>query len=221
MPSGLHPHVARMAAAMAAYPAAWALCGGWAVDYWLGRQTRDHRDIDITVFVEDQVALFAHLRDWNMVPHDAVTPEVRDLWDGRTLVLPAHIHARPPGEENRRRVISWVTPPYTQAADGEDLELVVNERQGGDWILHDEARISRPLDRCVATAPGGLPVARPEVLLFYKATAYWGDGKHPRSHDTADFKALAPLLAPNDAAWLRTAIHTCIPDHPWLAHLAP
>ena len=34
----------------------WALCGGWAVDAWLGRVTREHLDVDLSVFEEDQAA---------------------------------------------------------------------------------------------------------------------------------------------------------------------
>ncbi|MFD0742455.1 nucleotidyltransferase domain-containing protein [Phytohabitans flavus] len=38
----------------------WFLCGGWAADSWLGRQSRDHADVDIGVFHDDQKAIFEH-----------------------------------------------------------------------------------------------------------------------------------------------------------------
>ena len=87
--------VADIARVMATYPHAWALCGGWAVDAWLGEVSREHQDIDIVVFDDDQLAAYEHLRadGWHLVAHDeAVGGSVRDLWDGRPLVLPAHIH---------------------------------------------------------------------------------------------------------------------------------
>jgi len=34
---------------LAGFGATWFLCGGWAADAWLGRQTRDHFDVDISV----------------------------------------------------------------------------------------------------------------------------------------------------------------------------
>src|SRR5690349_1747396 len=40
----------------------WSLCRGWAGDAWLGRQTRDHGDVDIAVFHRDQRAIFEHFR---------------------------------------------------------------------------------------------------------------------------------------------------------------
>ncbi|MCC7365651.1 MAG: hypothetical protein IT303_14895 [Dehalococcoidia bacterium] len=216
----LHPTVARAAAFMSAYPAPWAICGGWAIDAWLGRQSRDHLDVDITIFAGDQLALFAHLRDWHMVPHDAVTPESREPWDGRELVLPAHIHARPPGEENRALLASWVTPPHTNARDGLDFDIVLNTREGATWLLREGPRVALPWPEAVCELAPGIPVATPEVLLFYKATAYHGLPDYPRPHDRADFDALLPHIPPDRRAWLHTAIATATPAHPWLPALA-
>jgi hypothetical protein len=32
----------------------WYVCGGWAIDVFLGKQTRIHKDLDIAVFWEDR-----------------------------------------------------------------------------------------------------------------------------------------------------------------------
>jgi hypothetical protein len=53
---------------MSSFPAPWALCGGWAIDAWLGRQTREHGDVDVSVFLQDQRALFEHLRAGSCSP---------------------------------------------------------------------------------------------------------------------------------------------------------
>ncbi|WP_165970144.1 nucleotidyltransferase domain-containing protein [Nonomuraea terrae] len=53
---------------------AWALCGGWAADAWLGRQTRDHGDVDIAVFHPDQRAIAEHFPGWALVGHDFNVP---------------------------------------------------------------------------------------------------------------------------------------------------
>ncbi|HYZ13571.1 MAG TPA: hypothetical protein VFA08_08200 [Actinomycetota bacterium] len=60
----------------------WALCGGWAVDAWIGEQTRDHVDIDIVTFAEDQGTVFERLSAWNLIARDAlVDQETTGLWD--------------------------------------------------------------------------------------------------------------------------------------------
>ena len=51
-------------------PPPWALAGGWAVDAWLGRVTRDHLDVDIAVFANDHQALLEHFAGWQLIGHD-------------------------------------------------------------------------------------------------------------------------------------------------------
>ena len=42
---------------MASYPHRWWFAGGWAIDFFVGRATREHADIEIGVFREDQMTL--------------------------------------------------------------------------------------------------------------------------------------------------------------------
>ena len=79
----------------------WFLCGGWASDAWLGRQTREHGDVDIAVLHHDQRAIFEHLAGWALVAHDPnVADNTTESWNGRHLDLPAHIHVP-------RRAVRW------------------------------------------------------------------------------------------------------------------
>jgi len=197
----------------------WSVCGGWAVDAWLGRQTRDHQDFDITVFHDDQRALFEHLAGWRLVAHGPnVEGNPTDLWDGRQLDLPAHIHARPGGDANLKALLDGISSPGSRDPDGLDLEFILNERRDGEWLLSDGPGVSLPLDQAVRRSPAGLPTAVPRVLMYFKATAYWGTPGYPRRHDLDDFRALIPLLSPEDMDWLQRSLAAFV--HPWLTHLA-
>jgi hypothetical protein len=202
---------------MSSFRPPWALCGGWAVDSWLGRQTRDHADIDISVFHDDQRALFDHLAGWHLIAHDPnVVGDTTELWDGRRLDLPAHIHARPGDGLNLNALNTWVRSPGAQPRDGLNLEIMLNERSGRDWVLSREHGITMATSRCVLRSGWGLPTLAPEVIMFYKATAYAGEEWFtPRSHDDLDFRALLPLLTGQGRDWLREAI-AIVPAHPWL-----
>ena len=52
--------------AMAGYPGRWWVAGGWALDLALGRRTRPHADLEVSVLAADQQALFEHLRGWDL-----------------------------------------------------------------------------------------------------------------------------------------------------------
>jgi hypothetical protein len=185
--------LARVADLMSTFGGMWSLCGGWAVDAWLGRHTRDHKDIDIAVFQDDLNVLLDHLADWQLSAHDRVDPDSTEQWDGRRLYLPAHVHAR---------------------HEGADLDFQINERSGEDWLLSREPRIALDLRRCAAKSVWGLPTLVPEVILFYKA-------QEVRGQDETDFLALLPHVAEGQVKWLRGGIAEMEPGHPWLAQLSP
>ena len=208
--------VAGLGDIMAGYPGVWALCGGWAVDAWLGKVTREHADIDLAVFADDYRALFKHLDGWQMLAHDD-TWEPNDIdvwWDGsRRVTVPGHIHARPPER-------SGAVPKEGIATieDGFWLDIQICERSGPDWVMLRDPRVGLSLERSVRESPWGLPTASPEVLLFYKG---WPQDEvgFLRRRDKLDFTALRPTLSGEQRDWLRDALERV--GHPWLPQLSP
>lgn len=201
--SNLPAGVLRAREIMAGYPHPWALCGGWAVDLWLGSQTRDHTDLDITVFESDIADVFEHFAGWSLRADDATNGANSEQWDGRALVMPAHIHAR--------------------AEDGFEVELIVNPGARGEWVLSSQPLLLRPFDEVVQHA-AGLPVVVPEVLMAYKSRICRGcpgcsAPRKLRPHDEGDFAALLPGLSPEARTWLRDTIEVLEPGHPWLERL--
>jgi len=41
---------------MVGFKKPWGVCGGWAIDLYLAKVTREHHDIEIAVFRKDQAA---------------------------------------------------------------------------------------------------------------------------------------------------------------------
>jgi hypothetical protein len=156
----------------------WALCGGWAVDAWIGQQTREHADVDMAVFIDDQRELFDHLRGWQLIAHDPNVPEdTSELWNGRELDLPAHVHGRLP--TGGTELPDSLSAPAQQ---GFDLDIQFDERAGDDLILRREPLVLA-VGRSVERTPWEVPALRPAVLLFYKALG-------GRPTDRADYKQL-------------------------------
>lgn len=170
----------RVARAFDGFGRPWALCGGWAVDAWLGRQTRAHLDVDLWIHREDQRTLHGYLRDgWLLNGHDPHDDDSVHAWDGHALELPAHVHAR-----------------------GHDLNLDVqlNAVERGELVLRAQPRVTIPMPRATATSPWGLPTLAPEAVLFFKLTT------PIRPHDRADIDILLPRLGAEQRRWLDGAV---------------
>jgi len=125
--------------------APWWIAGGWSLDLFVGKQLREHKDLDIAVLRRDQRRVFGALPGWELaVAYDGAL----HVWDGSLLPADRHaIWARPRG------VPRW------------HLELVFDEADGETWRYRRDPRVTRSLASLGASG-GGLA---PEVALLYKA----------------------------------------------------
>ena len=48
---------------MAKFNKTWFIAGGWAIDLFLGKETREHKDIEIAIFRKDQLNLKTYLKE--------------------------------------------------------------------------------------------------------------------------------------------------------------
>ncbi|MDE0219061.1 MAG: hypothetical protein OXJ90_07310 [Spirochaetaceae bacterium] len=169
----------------------WWVAGGWAVDLFVGRLTRPHKDIEIALYRHDQLVLQEHLAGWSL---RKVVDHRRVSWlPGELLTLPVHeIHGRGP--------------------EGQALEILLNEYDRGRWVFRRDPTVTRPAKLIAARSADGVPFLRPEIALLYKSN-------DPHPDNQADFERAAPLLGPESRAWLRAALRHHRPGHPWLAHL--
>ena len=51
----------RVAQIMAGFRYPWFVCGGWAIDLFINRVSRQHQDVNIGIWRPDQLALRAYL----------------------------------------------------------------------------------------------------------------------------------------------------------------
>ncbi|MBO0867420.1 MAG: hypothetical protein J2P15_02545 [Micromonosporaceae bacterium] len=198
--------------------APWFLCGGWAVDAWLDRRTRDHGDVDIAMFHRDQHSIVEHLAGWALVGHDPNVPDdTNEPWHGRHLDLPAHVHVPVLG--------SSLSTSATATHTAFEFEFILVERTGDDWVLNPECDITIAMERGIRQSAWGLPTAAAEVVLFIKAGATLTAAEVAaatslyRPRDEQDFFALLPALDAPQRQWLRQSLDRVLPGHPWLTHL--
>lgn len=166
----------------------WWIAGGWALDLYLGHQTRVHRDIDIAMLRSNELALGALPDDLRIyVAHEGeLTP-----WDGELLSAERHQ--------------LWIA-----SAGVWRCEVLLEQHDGLSWIFRRDQRISLPLDEFGATSVTGTPIVAPHVALLYKANAY------EIERNEADYRVAVPALNLVDRLWLRGALKAVYGMHPWL-----
>lgn len=171
----------------------WFIAGGWAIDLFLEKETRQHEDIEIAIFRPDQIALQKHLDGW--VLKKAVNGTLPDWNPEEHLELPIHaIHC------------------FNETVEPRFLEVLLNETGGGEWLFRRNVKITKPLSKLSQTSNSGVKFLRPEVVLLYKS-------KRPRLKDEQDFEAVAERLDVESKEWLKNALAICYSEHHWLERL--
>jgi hypothetical protein len=177
------------------FEAPWWIAGGWAIDAFLGHQSREHGDTDISVLRRDQLAAQSQLGSWDLhaadppgtlrpwLPGETLPPSVQDIW------------CRPSPDEPWR------------------LQLMLDEAEGPIWQFRRNPAIKRSLASMIWERDG-IPYLAVEVQLLYKATATI---MLPKS--IADFEACLPLLGEEQRRWLALTLPIAYPGHPWLERL--
>jgi len=165
---------------LTAHDIPWAVAGGWALDLFLGRETREHADVDLAIWRVDQRKLQEAAKpDWEL--QIAADGELRPWRAGDWLSLPTHeVHA------------------HRVRHTGTSLELLLNERDETAWIYRRDPDVRRELNRAILVRDATSFLA-PEIVLLYKSKA-------PRLTDEADFRVTLPALTAEQREWLRLAI---------------
>lgn len=174
----------------------WAICGGWALDLFLGQFTRPHEDVDVAVLRRDQLPLqkFLRRRGWTTaIAHDG---QLVSWADGEFLELPLHSiwckHAK-------------YTPDF--------VEILLNEADTTHLLFWRDPRIIRELEWAFLQTAAGIPILAPEIVLLYKAAA------PEEAKNTFDFQSSVAGLYPEQRQWLKAALLHLYPTHVWLTQL--
>lgn len=160
----------------------WGIAGGWALDLFLGRETRPHHDVDVAVLRRDLTALRGALPRWTWTRAVRGRPgERRDLAAGELVEPPDHeVYATSPDGATR-------------------LEILLNDAAGDVWVYRRDPRVTLALRQTFLRSAGGVPYLAPEIVLLFKS-------KRPRPIDRADRDLVLPHLGARRRAWLDEAL---------------
>ena len=185
----------------------WYIAGGWAIDLYLQQQRRKHKDVDIAVFRQDQLAFQEYFLDrgWKLWKYMGDSVQVEPWWIGEQLRLPDRgILAEP----------SDVAMPR--------IDILLSEIKGDSWYYHADSRITHPVKTLGLRSDLGVPFFSPEIVLLFKARHVSTDEPNDIVHqekDEKDFHAVHRLLTTEQRTWLAEALRLFYSNHPWLKYL--
>src|SRR5437868_2447109 len=143
---GSFERIVAVATMMEGFPGPWFVSGGWAIDLFVGRVTREHEDREVGIFRQDQQALREHLSGRALFK--AITGPDGGEWvtwaEGEALELPVHqILARPAG---------MGAPATEQDRCPDEFEFFLNEAADGVWRCRRNLAITRPAKEIYLTS---------------------------------------------------------------------
>ena len=179
------------------YDRSWAVCGGWAIDLFLNRATRSHKDVDIAVLRKDQLSIQGYLlsRGWTL--EKAINGELIPWQMGEWLNLPVHT--------------IWCKNPK---ASPDFIELLFNEVDEANFHFRRDASITLPLEKMIISSAAGIPILAPEIVLLYKSKNI------KASPYVGEFKKVLPYLSSEARDWFASALIKLYTNHVWLEDLS-
>ena len=186
-----------VARVMSGFPYPWFVSGGWAIDLFVERVTREHEDREVGIFRRDQESLRSYLAGWELSKvvegpeGGAWVPWPDDDW----IELPLfQVRAQRPDHEPA------------------EFELFMNDLSGDEWLCRRDPAITRPICEISRRSSHGIPFLVPEIQLLFKA-------KYHREKDEHDFRTAIGHFTPAQREWLKQGLEIIHPGDPWLARL--
>ena len=173
----------------------WWIAGGWAIDLFVGRQTRSHGDMDVEILRRDQLIMQRYLAQWDL--YKTNQPGLKPWPEGECL-------GRGVNQFWCRR-----TPQSPWAVDVKFMEAEEDQ-----WVFRRAPAVGGPLTTLGRTTADGIPYLAPEIQLLFKAK------ERPLPKDEQDFSVALPLLDRAQKEWLAWALKHRFPTgHLWIRRL--
>ena len=179
-------------------PFQWWIAGGWAIDLFLRKQTREHFDVDVAISRDNQLLAQHYLDKW-------------DFWstkrddDGNIILR---------GWESGQILSNEFPGVWARESSHSPwrFEFLFNEIREQTWIFRYADNIQHPVTAIGQLSLDGIPYQLPEISLLQKALRL-------RAIDEQDFQQVLPHLSRTQRTQLAADIHKLNPEHPWLPAL--
>lgn len=159
----------------------WGIAGGWAIDLYIERQTRQHEDIDILILSCEQQKLFNYLKRFTIyVAKDGKL----SIWSGQKI-----------DDSCSLWVSELQSTPFI-------FEILLIDAVEDKWIYKRDGRISGELNSLFIDSKYDMRIVAPEIQLLYKLGA-----SSVREKDIQDLKAIYKFISTSQLEWLKSSLN--------------
>jgi len=216
----------------------YAICGGYGLDMFVGEEFRTHGDFDIVVYEEDKERVINFLMDQGWLIYGRFMEEGRvvtqhifykidditnsywndckNVWAVKPSCLPDVLHKLERLQGPQGDIYTYQNRKWLVQNEIEFIELEFDARTDNDFVVQENPRITRAIDKAILYRDG-IPYLAPEIILFYKSDKFSSEHPVVRVKTEKDFNTLMPMLSEESKQWLLKSIDTAYPDgHEWL-----
>jgi len=195
----------------------YAICGGHAIDLFLGNKTRPHKDLDVSVYWQDRDKIVQHMLNegWSIYepcgkPHlhkiNNVADQMRikeNIW----CIKNSNPHYKFTEHKSDMYAVDFDNSEQTEL---DFIEFLFNTRKDGYFLYEKNHEIKRSLNTAISTT-NSIPYLSPEVVLLYKSSMA----------DTPDyqldFENTVNKMSAEQLAWFNKSLSIRYPNgHKWL-----
>lgn len=192
-------------------PFDYAICGGCAIDLFLGEVTRPHGDLDILVYWPQRDTVIRCMNALGYAVYEMLgngkAHHITDIadqrrWKRNIICVRGDcglVSLAPTDEPDVVGIAFRHGTPSLQL-----LEFLFNDRTDTEFLYARDHRVRRNLTDALLFRDG-IPYLAPELCLLYKST------DTERESNQHDLRTAFPRLHPSQQAWLRHALRTVYP----------
>jgi hypothetical protein len=195
----------------------YAFCGGMAIDLFLGRETRRHGDVDVSIYWPDRDAVLAYMQSAGFEVYEMLgggkAHRITDLRDQRRVkrnffCCTADCEWVEWNETGEDEVFAVCFQPIGQS-ELNFIECICNSRTDTDFLYARDNGIRRALSKAILLRED-IPYLSPELCLLYKSTDTERKG-YQQDYDNA-----ISQMDAEQKQWLRQALNALYPQgHKW------
>ncbi len=203
----------------------WFICGGDAIDLFVGKLTRKHKDLDVGLFWDQrkEIIEFMLARNWRVfepdkgrlyeVSNSSSDKKIEDnLWcikpDNPSYILKEI-------KNNQYRVVD----KSVHQEDLDFIEYLFNSKKNGYFLYKRNHDIKREMKKAIIEKEG-IEFLAPEIVLLYKSIFVknnYNFTKEVINNYKHDFNVAYPVMDAEQKSWLKSALHKEYPNgHLWL-----